>query len=89
MTSEVEFHKRRAAYERQIEDVLIDISNEKTVNGLSMLINVMPVAAAFRALLDRVEEARLSTGAPPNTRTRRRRRMNLKGDKPNPMIAHR
>ena len=60
---DIEFSKRRSKYERQMEDLIIAISGERTVTGLDMCINIIPVVTAFNNLLDHVEDARLFTRA--------------------------
>lgn len=57
------YEQRRLSWERRIEDVIIEIINEKSERGLRMILNPTPVIQEFKKLLSDVDVLRKSQTA--------------------------
>ena len=52
------YEERRRSWEKRVEDVLVEITREKTVEGLCFVADVMPTVREFNHLLADVETQR-------------------------------
>lgn len=55
------FEERRQDWERRIEDILVEVHQEKNDQGIPFGINVSPVVEEFTRLMTFIENARTSS----------------------------